>query len=127
MKKILIVDDDRDVFESMKIVLETEGYRVEWATNGKEAIDKAKAGKPDLIILDVMMNTDDEGFQLTYSMKQNSELSTIPIIMVTSIGTKTGFSFDKRRDEDFLPVNEFLEKPVDPKVLVDKVRENLGH
>jgi two-component system alkaline phosphatase synthesis response regulator PhoP len=127
MKNILIVDDDRDVFESMKIVLQTEGYGVEWATNGREALEKARARKPDLMILDVMMNTDDEGFQVTYTMKQDGELSSIPIIMVTSIGSKTGFSFNKRRDEDYLPVNEFLEKPVDPKLLIDKVRENLGH
>ncbi|MBE3133247.1 MAG: response regulator [Acidobacteria bacterium] len=127
MKKILIVDDDRDVYESMKIVLEAEGYAVDWATNGTEAIEKAKAGKPDLMILDVMMNTDDEGFQVSYRMRQDPELLHVPIVMVTSVGTKTGFSFDRNRDQDFLPVNEFLEKPVDPKVLVDKVRENLGH
>ena len=126
MKKILIVDDDRDVFESMKIVLEAEGYGVDWATNGTEAISKARALHPDLMILDVMMNTDDEGFQVTYSMKQDSQLSCIPIVMVTSVGARTGFSFDRKKDEDFLPVNEFLEKPVDPRVLVDKVRENLG-
>jgi CheY-like chemotaxis protein len=127
MKKILIVDDDRDVFESMKIILEAEGYGVDWAINGVEAITKAKAGRPDLMILDVMMNTDDEGFQVSYRMRQDPELLHIPIIMVTSVGSKTGFSFDRNRDQDFLPVNEFLEKPVDPKVLVDKVRENLGH
>jgi CheY-like chemotaxis protein len=127
MKEILIVDDDRDVFESMKIVLETEGYGVDWATNGAEALQKAKAKKPDLIILDVMMNSDDEGFQVTYKMKQDAELSSIPIVMVTSVGSRTGFSFNRDRDEDFLPVNEFLEKPVDPRVLLDKVRENLGH
>ncbi len=127
MKKILIVDDDRDVFESMKIVLEAEGYGVDWATNGTEAIEKAKAGKPDLMILDVMMNTDDEGFQVSYRMRKDPELMHVPIVMVTSVGTKTGFSFDRNKDQDFLPVNEFLEKPVDPKVLVDKVRENLGH
>ena len=127
MKKILIVDDDRDVFESMKIVLEAEGYGVDWATNGAEAIQKAKAKKPDLMILDVMMNSDDEGFQVTYKMKQDAELSSIPIVMVTSVSSRTGFSFNRDRDEDFLPVNEFLEKPVDPRVLLDKVRENLGH
>jgi CheY-like chemotaxis protein len=127
MKQILIVDDDRDVFESMKIVLVAEGYAVDWATNGGEAIQKAKACKPDLMILDVMMNSDDEGFQVTYKMKQDAELASIPIVMVTSVGSRTGFSFNRARDEDFLPVNEFLEKPVDPRVLVDKVRENLGH
>ncbi len=126
MKNILIVDDDRDVFESMKIVLEAEGYGVDWATDGTEALQKAKAAKPDLMILDVMMNTDDEGFQVTYKMKQDRDLSSIPIIMVTSIASRTGFSFDRTRDEDFLPVNEFLEKPVNPKTLLDKVRENLG-
>ena len=126
MKKILIVDDDRDVFESMKTVLEAEGYGVDWATNGAEAITKARSTRPDLMILDVMMNTDDEGFQVTYSMKQDPQLSCIPIVMVTSVGARTGFSFDRKKDEDFLPVNEFLEKPVDPRTLVDKVRENLG-
>jgi CheY-like chemotaxis protein len=79
MKQILIVDDDRDVFESMKIVLESEGYAVDWATNGAEALQKAKAVRPDLMILDVMMNSDDEGFQVTYKMKQDGELSGIPI------------------------------------------------
>jgi len=127
MKKILIVDDDRDVFESMKIVLEAEGFAVEWATNGAEALEKARASRPDLMILDVMMNSDDEGFQVSYTMRQDRELANIPILMVTSVGARTGFSFDRKKDEDFLPVNEFLEKPVDPKVLVDKVRENLGH
>ena len=127
MKYILIVDDDRDVFESMRIVLEAEGYRVDWATNGHEALEKARKSKPDLMILDVMMNSDDEGFQVTYKMKQDSDLSCIPIVMVTSVSSRTGFSFDRARDEDFLPVNEFLEKPVDPRLLVDKVRENLGH
>ncbi|MGO9412907.1 MAG: response regulator transcription factor [Spirochaetia bacterium] len=126
MKKILIVDDDRDVFESMKIVLEAEGYGVDWATNGTDAISKARSARPDLMILDVMMNTDDEGFQVTYAMKQDPQLSCIPIVMVTSVGARTGFSFNRKKDEDFLPVNEFLEKPVDPRTLIDKVRENLG-
>jgi DNA-binding response OmpR family regulator len=126
MKSILIVDDDRDVFESMKIVLEAEGYRVSWATSGKEALSMARASRPDLMILDVMMESDDEGFQVSYAMKHDRDLSGIPIIMVTSVASRTGFSFDRDRDEDFLPVNEFLEKPVDPRVLVDKVRENLG-
>ena len=127
MKRILVVDDDRDVFESMKIVLEAEGYDVDWATNGTEAITRARACRPDLMILDVMMNTDDEGFQVTYQMKRDEKLSCIPIVMVTSVGARTGFSFDRNRDQDYLPVNAFLEKPVDPKVLLDKVRENLGH
>ena len=126
MKTILIVDDDRDVFESMKIVLEAEGYAVSWATSGAEALTMARASPPDLMILDVMMERDDEGFQVTYAMKKEPALACIPIVMVTSVASRTGFSFDRSRDQDYLPVNEFLEKPVDPRVLVDKVRENLG-
>jgi len=126
-KKILIVDDDKDIFESMKIVLEAEGYDVLWATNGEDGLKLAADKKPDLMILDVIMNTDDEGFQVAYKLKQNKDLADIPVIMATSVSQKTGFSFDKDRDSEFLPVNEFLEKPIDPKVLIDKVRENLGH
>jgi len=126
MKTILIVDDDRDVYESMKIVLEAEGYAVSWATSGAEALSMARASHPDLMILDVMMERDDEGFQVTYAMKKDRELACIPIVMVTSVASRTGFSFDRSRDQDYLPVNEFLEKPVDPRVLVDTVRENLG-
>jgi DNA-binding response OmpR family regulator len=127
MKKILIVDDDRDVFESMKIVLEAEGYGVSWATNGTDALMMARSSHPDLVILDVMMNSDDEGFQVSYAMRQEKDLSCIPIVMVTSVASRTGFSFDPSKDGEFLPVNRFLEKPVDPRVLVDTVRENLGH
>jgi hypothetical protein len=59
-------------------------------------------------------------------MRQDGQLCCIPIVMVTSVGARTGFSFDRAKDQDYLPVNEFLEKPVDPRVLIDKVRENLG-
>ncbi len=126
MKTILIVDDDKDVFESMKIVLEAEGYRVWWATCGAEALSLARETHPDLMILDVMMERDDAGFQVSYAMKQDKDLAGIPIVMVTSVASRTGFSFDKGRDQEYLPVNEFLEKPVDPRKLVDTVRENLG-
>ncbi len=126
-KKILLIDDDKDIIESMKIVLESEGYDVIWAYDGKTGYELFEKENPDLIILDVMMNTDDEGFQIAYKIRNsNTPHSDIPIIMATSISEKTGFSFDKNKDDEFLPVNEFLEKPIDPKVLIDKVRENLG-
>ncbi len=125
-KKILLIDDDKDIIESMKIVLESEGYDVVWALDGKTGYELFQKENPDLIILDVMMNTVDEGFQVAYKIRNSEKHSDVPIIMATSISEKTGFSFDKNKDEEFLPVNEFLEKPIDPKVLIDKVRENLG-
>ncbi len=125
-KKILLIDDDKDIIESMKIVLESEGYEVVWALDGKTGYELFQKENPDLIILDVMMNTVDEGFQVAYKIRNSEKHPDVPIIMATSISEKTGFSFDKNKDDEYLPVNEFLEKPIDPKVLIDKVRENLG-
>jgi CheY-like chemotaxis protein len=73
-----------------------------------------------------MMETQDEGFHIAYQIRNNEETSDLPIIMLTAVGSETGFSFDKEKDEDFLPVNEFLEKPVNPDRLIEYVRKSLG-
>jgi two-component system, OmpR family, alkaline phosphatase synthesis response regulator PhoP len=126
VKKILIVDDDIDLVEAMRLVLENAGFEVIDAQNGKKGIEKTIQEKPDLIILDVMMGTQDEGFHVAYEIRSNPEIRDIPIIILTAVGQETGFKFDKEKDEDFLPVNEFIEKPVDPDTLIEKVRKNLG-
>jgi len=126
VKKILIVDDDIDLVEAMRLVLESAGFEVIDAQNGKKGIEKTIQEKPDLIILDVMMGTQDEGFHVAYEIRSNPEIRDIPIIILTAVGQETGFKFDKEKDEDFLPVNEFIEKPVDPDTLIEKVRKNLG-
>lgn len=126
VKKILIVDDDIDLVEAMRLVLENAGFEVIDAQNGKKGIEKTVHEKPDLIILDVMMGTQDEGFHVAYEIRSNPEIRDIPIIILTAVGQETGFKFDKEKDEDFLPVNEFIEKPVDPDTLIEKVRKNLG-
>ena len=124
MKNILIVDDDRDVFESMKIVLEAEGYKVAWATNGTEAIEKAKAVRPDLMILDIMMTTETEGFDLAYEVKSRPGTEDLPIILLTSF-------LEKVREEGpdkfqhimgkTWPAQWLFEKPVDTKKLIAKI------
>jgi len=126
VKKILIVDDDIDLVEAMRLVLENAGFEVIDAQNGKKGIEKTIQEKPDLIVLDVMMGTQDEGFHVAYEIRSNPEIRDIPIIILTAVGQETGFKFDKEKDEDFLPVNEFIEKPVDPDTLIEKVRKNLG-
>ena len=126
VKKVLIVDDDIDLVEAMRLVLENAGFEVIDAQNGKKGIEKTIQEKPDLIILDVMMGTQDEGFHVAYEIRSNPEIRDIPIIILTAVGQETGFKFDKEKDEDFLPVNEFIEKPVDPDTLIEKVRKNLG-
>ena len=125
-KKIIIIDDDIDLVEAMRITLENAGFVVIDAQDGKKGVEKIKKESPDLVILDVMMGSQDEGFFVAYEIRNDPELSDIPIIMLTAIGQETGFSFDKNKDEDFLPVNEFLEKPIDPDKLVELVKINLG-
>jgi two-component system alkaline phosphatase synthesis response regulator PhoP len=125
-KKILIIDDDIDLVEAMRLTLEKEGFEVIDAQDGKKGLEKIKAEKPDLIILDVMMETQDEGFHIAYKIRKNDDTVDLPIIMLTAIGQETGFSFNKDKDEEFLPVNEFLEKPVNPDTLIEVVKSQLG-
>ncbi len=124
-KKIMIIDDDIDLVEAMRITLESENYEVIDAQEGQKGLKILKKEKPDLLILDVMMGTLDEGFHLAYQIRNDEEIKDIPILMITAVGAQTGFEFDMQRDEDFLPVNEFIEKPVNPKVLLDTVKRNL--
>ncbi len=125
-KKILIIDDDIDLVEAMRISLEDAGFEVIDAQDGARGVQLTKSQQPDLIILDVMMGTQDEGFHIAYQIRNDPEIADIPIIMLTAVGQETGFDFDKEKDEDFLPVEEFLEKPVDPNILIETVRKNLG-
>ncbi len=125
-KKIMIIDDDIDLVEAMRITLETDNYEVIDAQEGQKGLEILKKEKPDLLILDVMMGTLDEGFHIAYQIRNDEEIKDIPILMVTAVGAQTGFEFDMQRDEDFLPVNEFIEKPVNPQVLLDTVKRNLS-
>jgi two-component system alkaline phosphatase synthesis response regulator PhoP len=125
-KKIIIIDDDIDLIEAMRLSLENAGFTVTDAQDGQKGIEKINSELPDLIILDVMMGTQDEGFHVAYQLRNNNDTRDIPIIMLTAICQETGFGFDKNKDEDFLPVNEFLEKPVDPDTLIELVKKNLG-
>ena len=121
----MIIDDDIDLVEAMRITLESGHYEVIDAQEGQKGLEILEREKPDLLILDVMMDTQDEGFQLAYQIRSHPGLKEMPILMVTAVGSQTGYSFDSARDEEFLPVDEFIEKPVNPRVLLDAVKRNL--
>ena len=125
-KKILIIDDDIDLVEALRLMLESEGFEVIDAQDGKKGLQKILDEKPDLVLLDVMMGTQDEGFHVAYQIRNQEESADLPIIMLTAVGQETGFSFDKEKDEDYLPVDEFIEKPVNPDTLIELVKNNLG-
>jgi CheY-like chemotaxis protein len=128
--KILIIDDDPDVALATRMCLEGAGYEVDEARNSAEGLRKIKASRPDLIVLDVMMDTTTEGFQTALKLRSRdpkSEYATyrdIPIIILTAIHSTTPVRFAP--DEDYLPVEEFVEKPIDPDTLLPKVEKLLA-
>jgi two-component system alkaline phosphatase synthesis response regulator PhoP len=125
--KILIIDDDPDITEAMKIILENQGYEVRSALDSTAGMDRLKEAIPELIILDVMMRTSQEGFELSRELKHNARYRDIPILMLTAVKQKTGLDFRSAvGDESWLPVEEYLDKPVKPSVLLEKVEELLG-
>ncbi len=129
-KRILLVDDDPDVRLTAKLPLEAAGYEVFEAINFAEGQAAVKKVKPDLIVLDVMMDTTTAGFQFALDLHNSDpssefkEFKDTPIIMLTAIHTTTTMRFGP--DSNYLPVQEFLEKPVEPDVLLARVRKLLG-
>jgi len=127
--EILLVDDDADIRDSIRIILDKEGFAVREAKNGREALEELKKKKPDLMILDIMMSTDTEGFDLAYELKQSPEFEGLPIIMLTSF-------LEKVRDEgpdqfqhimgEAWPAKWMFEKPVSPQKLIAKIKGILG-
>lgn len=120
MKRILIVDDEQDIVESLKFVLEAAGYRCFCAYNGEEGLQMAKDVLPDLIILDVMMPKIN-GYKICRLLKYDNKYKNIPILMVTA----------RSQDEDKLigeetGVDEYITKPFELEEIVKKVEKYLG-
>ena len=126
VNKILLVDDDRDFVELNQITLESRGYRIITADNGEEGLKKALQEKPDLIVLDVMMTTRTEGFDVARKLREIEELKEIPIIMVSAIREEMDISGKIKSDKNWLPVTEFIEKPFPPDKLLKKIEQLLS-
>jgi len=127
-RDILVIDDDRDLVQSIRIVLESRRYQVRDAFNGKEGYARVEEKIPDLILLDVMMATDTEGFDLAYKLKNDPAYENIPIVMVTAFPKKMAEQGPERFQHilgESWPVNHLLEKPIDPDVLLSTIEEVL--
>lgn len=124
-KRILIVDDDPDLREATEIVLTSAGYEVSCAASAAEGMKAIAARKPDLILLDIMMETDTEGFHMAYQLKEDPRTKGIPIIILTCIEEKTGEVLEPEKAGDFMPVEAFLRKPLDSAMLKAKIAELL--
>jgi len=134
MAKILIVDDQPNIVRTLQVALESQGYEVLTAGSKEEAEAVAVADKPDLMVVDVMMPEGTEGFHLVWKIRQMEDeaLSSVPIIMVTGIHETTELRFYPDQTDgtyepgEFLPVQAWIDKPVEVKDLLEKVERLLG-
>ncbi len=126
-KKILVIDDDPNFVDFVRTVLERHFYQVSDASTEEEGLRKLKQIQPDLIILDVMMETTAQGFWICEKLKSKdprseyAKYSHIPILILTAIGKETGLDISLDRDKDYVPADDYAEKPIKPKNLLARV------
>jgi CheY-like chemotaxis protein len=129
-KKVLIIDDDNDLVLTMRLPLEAHGYQVFRAANRQEGLQKVKEIKPDIILLDVMMDSMTTGFEVSRTIRNPDPASEyaayreIPLVMITAIHATASLRFAS--DKAQLPVDAFVEKPIDPESLLAIVRDHIG-
>lgn len=127
-KKILLVDDDRDLVATLSQAIKMNNFDVVEAYSAADGLRKVLTDKPDLIIFDVMMETDTAGFEAVYQIRNKRETSkykdvqNIPIIMLTAINQVTNSRFSLNAEQSFLPsISDFLTKPIDIDELIEKI------
>ncbi len=133
-KRILVVDDDPDIVESLRMVLESANYDVDTASSPQEGFSRIEANPPDLILLDIMMPDGTEGFHFVWQLRNQlpEPINQVPILVLTAIHSTTQLRFypDQKDAEyapgEFLPVQGFMDKPVEPSLLLRRVGEVLG-
>ena len=125
---ILIIDDDADYRASTRALLEGEGYVVVEACNGKEGLAAVREGRPDLIVLDVMMDSQDEGYSVTQAIKfvpEFQEQGPIPILMASSVEADPATLFGWMGDTSWINPDAYMTKPLDIPKFLSRVRELL--
>ncbi len=124
MRKILVVDDDPDFVQWVRLVLEPKGYEVCTAADGREGLRMVEEAAPDLVLLDVIMSSVLDGLRMSQEMRESAAHRHIPILMVTSIAN-TDYAELFPTDE-YIHIDGFLSKPIAPQVLLSHVERLLG-
>ena len=119
-KKILIVEDEVELVEMVKMRLEANGYEVIVAYNGEDGLEMAKKENPDIILLDLMLPKMD-GYQVCSALKSNKNYSAIPICMFTARAQDS----ERKKGID-LGADAYITKPFEPPVLIAKIKELIG-
>lgn len=123
---ILLVDDDQDLIRSIQVVLENQNFNVLTANNKVEGIKMLKETKPDLLVLDVMMDTNLAGYNMLHEIKKEEEFVLLPVIVLTGMLDELGVNLISGVEDDQLFQNvRFQNKPVDPMMLVEIIKEML--
>jgi CheY-like chemotaxis protein len=120
MPTIALIDDDPDIVEANRLLLEAHGYLVVSASSVDEAIELVENSIPDLMLLDVMMQEADDGFYLANRFRRSGY--TFPIVLLTSLSRSIGMNVG---EGTLVPIEEFLEKPILPSVLLDAIHTQL--
>jgi CheY-like chemotaxis protein len=130
MAKILIVDDDIDIVDSLKMILENNGHEVTVKTDPDNLAASVMQVNPDLIILDIIFPEDpNAGFTAARELHKIEKVKEIPVLLLSAVNKLSEMSFgfsETDISEDFMPVKGFIEKPVEPSVLLAKIAELLG-
>ena len=120
--KVLIVDDDPDYVESTRTILEQDDYAVICAYDGEEGLEKAKKERPDLIIVDLMMRTMNEGFDLCRSIREDKSFEEVPMVMISAAHQVEMYkNREFAPDEIWFPIDKFIDKPVDKEELLTHI------
>jgi DNA-binding response OmpR family regulator len=125
-KKIVLIDDNKDYTFTMGIFLERNGFTVFSAHDGKEGIELIKAEKPDLVLLDVMMEVLFSGFEVCRQVRQDASIKDTPIFGISGMGEEINVKFDEDADKEYFSPNEFFEKPVDKDALLAKINKYIA-
>ena len=120
-KNILLVDDDPDFVEAVKVIVESGGFNVRVAYDGQEGLDAVAKEKPDLIVLDVMMPNMD-GHAACARLKSDPATKEIPIILLTAVADRVTTSKYSHRDMLESEAEDYMPKPVDPPELLNLIR-----
>jgi DNA-binding response OmpR family regulator len=125
MANILIIDDDLDIVDSLKMILEANGYQVSVKTDADNIIAAVMEVNPDIMFPE----DSNAGFAAARELQKNDKVKSIPVLLLSSVNQRSKMSFgfsETDISEDFMPVEAFIEKPVEPEILLSKVKELLG-
>jgi DNA-binding response OmpR family regulator len=121
-KRLIIIDDDPDFVGGIKSVLEKADYKVDVAYNPKDGFQALQSGNYDLLLLDIMMGRGAEGIALARKIRKDPKLRGMPVLIITGVREQIAFLFPGQAvHPNFVDVDELVEKPIEPQLLVEKV------